>query len=106
MNVITIALGVALGLLLLEVVLRLPYALVVGAVEVYQHSQPERTYLHEFDPVDGSTIYTIDAENGEIGRVMDVFDVDRDTAEYMLSESVDVDRSDDNESQQAGDRDE
>jgi len=102
---LTIAVGVALGILLAGLVPILLYAVVVGALELYEYLRPERTLLYEIDPVnDSTTVYEIDAENGEIGRVMDVFGVDRDTAEKMLSESVDIDRSDDNESRQAGDQ--
>jgi len=69
MNVLTIALGVALGILLLDVLLILLSAVVVGAFELYEYLRPERTLLYEIDPAgDSIAVYEIEDEDIVIER--------------------------------------
>ncbi|GAA0271977.1 hypothetical protein [Halobacterium noricense] len=65
MDVLTIALGVALGVLLLDILLILLSAVVVGAFELYEYLRPERTLLYEIDPA-GDSIAVYEIEDEEI----------------------------------------
>lgn len=63
MSVITIALGVALGIFIVVLTPIILLSVVAGVVAVYDYFQPERTYIHEVDPVDGSTnVFAIDPD--------------------------------------------